>query len=626
MLRHSLTQRVRSTVLAVTLVCLLLTPVRGLAVTGSAVALAWDPSPDTSVVGYNVYYGTASRSYTNMIPAGDGTNSVVSNLVAGVTYYFAATTFSAAGLESDYSTEASYAVPSVGPPANTPPTLGQISNLTIAQDSGQQIVQLTGISSGSTNEIQTLSVNAFSSNPALIPNPVVTYTSPDNTGSLSFSPNPGSFGSTILTVLVDDGGLVSNTVIGTFVVDVVPIENPPTIDPVKDLVLSQNAGTQSVALTGITAGWTNSTQALMVTAVSSNPSLIPNPGVSYSTPSTSGSLSFAPVTNAFGVATISVTVSDAQPTNNTTSISFVVTVNQPVAAPGVLTNFSVAPNTTLRYVVPTPATNGDKFSISLAAGAPAGAKMATRKGLSWLVWTPTTAQASTTNVIVFKVNDQSTPALSTNYTVLVNVQDYASLVVGSTSVQSGQNGSVPLAVSSSEGVTNLSFTIPWPATALTAPTLSTSIFGVAASSLKVQGTNLLVSLQMASGHVLTGSNIFGSIHFQSASTAPSEYLSLPVSSMVAYKPGTQYVNSFPTAGQVAVVNSLAMLQASTTGTAGRTLTVLGKTGVNYQVQYCTNFAGRGNWYPLTSYMQTNIVQVISVDPSLFHAYYRVQQQ
>src|SRR5690348_9718823 len=89
------------------------------------VTLAWDPSTDSSVAGYNVYSGGTSRTYTNIINAGSATSVTISNLVPGATYYFAATTYTLAGLESAYSAEASYTVPS----ANQPPTLDPIINL-----------------------------------------------------------------------------------------------------------------------------------------------------------------------------------------------------------------------------------------------------------------------------------------------------------------------------------------------------------------------------------------------------------------------------------------------------------------------------------------------------------------
>ena len=57
----------------------------------SSVTLAWDPSTSTDVVGYNLYYGAASATYTNVVSVGSATSLTVSGLVAGVTYYFAAT-------------------------------------------------------------------------------------------------------------------------------------------------------------------------------------------------------------------------------------------------------------------------------------------------------------------------------------------------------------------------------------------------------------------------------------------------------------------------------------------------------------------------------------------------------
>ena len=80
----------------------------------STVTLAWDPSADTNVSSYNIYYGGASGSYTNEISAGDITSAVVSGLSEGATYFFAATAVDSTGDESDFSNEISYSVP--GPP------------------------------------------------------------------------------------------------------------------------------------------------------------------------------------------------------------------------------------------------------------------------------------------------------------------------------------------------------------------------------------------------------------------------------------------------------------------------------------------------------------------------------
>jgi hypothetical protein len=81
------------------------------ALAGQSATLIWSPNTNSNVAGYNVYYGVASGAYTNMINAGNATNTSISGLIAGVTYYFAATAYDSLGGQSGYSDEASYVVP-----------------------------------------------------------------------------------------------------------------------------------------------------------------------------------------------------------------------------------------------------------------------------------------------------------------------------------------------------------------------------------------------------------------------------------------------------------------------------------------------------------------------------------
>jgi hypothetical protein len=74
--------------------------------------LAWNPSvPSTNVAGYFLFYGEAAGSCTNQLDVGLATNGVVSNLVAGTTYYFVATAYTSSGLQSDDSNEAVWQCP-----------------------------------------------------------------------------------------------------------------------------------------------------------------------------------------------------------------------------------------------------------------------------------------------------------------------------------------------------------------------------------------------------------------------------------------------------------------------------------------------------------------------------------
>ena len=90
------------------------------------VQLTWDASPSTNVAGYNLYYGGASTTYTNMTSLGNVLTAKVTGLVPGATYYFAVTAVDSAGLESVFSNEVSWIAPT--PPA--PPGMQKVVTLT----------------------------------------------------------------------------------------------------------------------------------------------------------------------------------------------------------------------------------------------------------------------------------------------------------------------------------------------------------------------------------------------------------------------------------------------------------------------------------------------------------------
>jgi hypothetical protein len=309
-----------------------LTPLASFA--AGTVTLAWDPSPGTDVItNYNLYYGAASATYTNVVAAGTNTTVSISNLVDGTTYYFAATAVDTNDLESAYSTEVSTLIPTNA--TNSPPTLNALANLTINENAGLQTVNLSGITSGATNQTQTLTVTATSSNTGLIPTPAVSYTSPNTTGSITFTPVASAYGSATVTVTVNNGGASNNIVSRTFTVTVNPVNQPPTLNALANVTINENAGLQTVNLSGITSGATNQTQTLTVTASSSNTGLIPTPAVSYTSPNTTSSITFTPVASAYGSATVTVTVNNGGLSNNITSRTFTVTVN-PVNQPPTL--------------------------------------------------------------------------------------------------------------------------------------------------------------------------------------------------------------------------------------------------------------------------------------------------
>ena len=131
---------------------------------------------------------------------------------------------------------------------NAPPTIDPLQQYEIAEDSEQQVVSLTGISSG-IGESQPIRVTATSSHPELIPNPIVTYVSPDATGSLAFTPVTNQHGTATITVTVDDGGPDNDLgttednaeITAVFEVRVLPEHDAPTDISITQTSIDENA-------------------------------------------------------------------------------------------------------------------------------------------------------------------------------------------------------------------------------------------------------------------------------------------------------------------------------------------------------------------------------------------------
>jgi hypothetical protein len=159
---------------------------------------------------------------------------------------------------------------------------------------------------------------------------MIRYAGQASTAQMNLMPMSGGTGAATITVTANNGGRSNNIVSQSFTVTVAPIQ-PPTLDPVANIAVAQNAGAQTITLTGITAGSTTGNQTLKVTANSNNPRLVSMPTIQYSSPSNTALLTFKPVAigNSTGTATLTVTVTDADRFNNTVRQQFTVTVTAP---------------------------------------------------------------------------------------------------------------------------------------------------------------------------------------------------------------------------------------------------------------------------------------------------------
>jgi hypothetical protein len=182
-----------------------------------------------------------------------------------------------------------------------------------------QAIPMKNIVHGAGTEV---SITATSSNPDLIPNPIAspeTVSLPQDTSTLSYTPNSLESGTAVITVTATNGGkdgILATTYDNVsffqkFTVRVDPINHSPKLDDIPDPPrIDQNAVEQQIILTGINAGDGDAGQPLTVTAASSNPALISTPTVIYTSPNTEAILRYKPNPGQSGQAVITVTVTD----------------------------------------------------------------------------------------------------------------------------------------------------------------------------------------------------------------------------------------------------------------------------------------------------------------------------
>ncbi len=155
----------------------------------------------------------------------------------------------------NYSNLSVPAVQVVNKAGNNAPSVNAPVTQNLSEDAGAQSLTISGISTGQTNENDSLTITATSSNPGLVPDPTVVYSSPASTAILNYQPVAQQAGSTTITITVtDDGGTPGNladdkTTNALFVVSVAQVNDAPVIAGTN--VLTVSAGTGKILTTAM---------------------------------------------------------------------------------------------------------------------------------------------------------------------------------------------------------------------------------------------------------------------------------------------------------------------------------------------------------------------------------------
>jgi hypothetical protein len=229
---------------------------------------------------------------------------------------------------------------------NDKPTIANLSNLTISEDTTTNSFGFT-ISDVET-AASSLTVTVTSSNTTLVPNTSANLMLGGSGGirTLAVFPAANQSGTTTITVTVSDGSLSANA---SFVLTVNPVNDVPTISDIANQTIYVNTSTGSL---GFTVGDVETAAgSLAVTATSSNTILVPNNSANLSLAGSAASRTIVvtPAMSQTGTATITVTVSDGAASGSDT-FTITVTAVDP-DGDGVNTIVDLCPNTPPGYVV-----------------------------------------------------------------------------------------------------------------------------------------------------------------------------------------------------------------------------------------------------------------------------------
>ena len=205
-------------------------------------------------------------------------------------------------------------------PINDAPSISAIPDQTTQEDVTTNAI---GFTIGDVDtDVNALSLNGTSSNLALVTSGKITFGGTGTHRTLRITPTANQFGSSLITVTLDDGSATSLT---TFILTVSSVNDAPVLSKISNQVTQED--TPAGPITFTVSDVDTPAASLLISAASSNPALLPTSNISISNATASRSLLMTPAANQNGSAQITLTVSDGSAETNQTFTLGVVAVN-----------------------------------------------------------------------------------------------------------------------------------------------------------------------------------------------------------------------------------------------------------------------------------------------------------
>ena len=204
-------------------------------------------------------------------------------------------------------------------PVNTAPAISSMGDQEI--DENTTLGPLNFTVGDSETEANALTVTATSGNQSLLANEDIVLGGNGTQRTITLTPKSDETGTTEITLKVSDGDKETSTSFSVTVNDVI-VNTVPTISDIEDLSIGENSCTKKLSFTVGDAE--TGPGDLMVTATSSNQSLVKNSDIELGGSGAERNIRISPQKDQTGITTIVVQVSDGE---MHTSEAFTVTVN-----------------------------------------------------------------------------------------------------------------------------------------------------------------------------------------------------------------------------------------------------------------------------------------------------------
>lgn len=317
--------------------------------------------------------------------------------------------------------------------ANSSPTIGSISDRIINED---QSLSGIPIAVGDVESPNALTVTATSSNTALLPNANITITGTGATRTLSAQPVDNGYGTSTITVTVTDDGNASSS--AQFLLTVASINDLPAISDISNQTITEDAVGGTGPLSFTIGDVETAISSLVVTATSSNTSLVPNNAANLVLAGTGSTrtLTVFPAPDANGTSTITVTVTDTDGGQRSDTFLLTVTaVNDPPVVSTVPAQ-SILPSTSTG-ALPFTVTDVDNAIVSVTATSnnqtllPNSRLVVSGSGTTRTVTATPVAGLTGTAIVTLQATDASSATGSSTFTLAVTNSNLASLTLSS---------------------------------------------------------------------------------------------------------------------------------------------------------------------------------------------------